>query len=109
MTGFPPDHHNPFFERQAGPQENRVSKTSKTSKTGDAMAVVMSSEAGAGLHLEISPVVNGGSDKRSELGVPTFPTKMNSYEQWGAGWSDLQLPNHILVTSYVCLCSFGGG
>jgi hypothetical protein len=29
---------------QAGPQENRVSKTSKT---GDAMAVVIGSEAGA--------------------------------------------------------------
>jgi len=45
-----------FFDvNEAGPQENRVSKTSKTSKTGDAMAVVMSSEVAEGCWTEIVP------------------------------------------------------
>lgn len=49
-----------FFDvNEAGPQENRVSKTSKTSKTGDAMAVVMSSEAEGEVANESEEVAEG--------------------------------------------------
>ena len=42
------------------------------------------------------PVVNGGSEKRSELGVPIFPTNV-PYKQWGAVWSYLEFPNHLIA------------
>ena len=50
------------------------------------------------------PVVNGGSDKRSELGVPIFP--IYSFSEWGASWSYLEFPNHLIVTGFNVLLWF---
>ena len=41
-------------------------------------------------------MVNGGSDKRSELGVfMGIHILYIPYEQWGASWSYLEFPNHL--------------
>ena len=43
-------------------------------------------------------VVNGGSDKRSELGVfMGIHILYIPYEQRGTGWSYLEFPNHLIV------------